>query len=79
MKNLCACNCGTRINPRNNRGWRSKTVGHFAPGHDDRRREVLERVPYRGKKYPLQVQLYEGRIPTALNRRQRGKVHDNTF
>lgn len=31
-KDLCACNCGTRIKPRNNKGKRGGRK--FASGHD---------------------------------------------
>ncbi len=49
MKNLCTCKCGTRIQPRNNRGWRAKSVGHFAPGHNQFHPEGGERMSRRKK------------------------------
>src|SRR5258707_818835 len=40
MKNLCACNCGTHITPKNNQGKRGGMK--FAPGHNQFRSESTE-------------------------------------
>jgi hypothetical protein len=60
QKNSFFCGCGLRRNPR----------GRFYPGHNQFRRELMERVPYRGMRKPPKVQIYDNKIPTALSRRR---------
>jgi hypothetical protein len=66
VSNLCACGCKTRVRAKNNKGKRGGIK--FAPGHNQFRTEIVERVPYRGKRKPPQVKLFEGKRPLSLRR-----------
>jgi hypothetical protein len=50
VSNLCACGCKSRVTTKNNKGKRGGLK--FASGHNQFRRESLERNLYRGKRKP---------------------------
>ena len=58
MKNQCFCGCGSRRNPKR----------RFAPGHNQFRREQVERMPYRGKRKPPAVKIYDNKRPLSLGK-----------
>lgn len=74
MKNLCACHCGLRVRPKNNRGQRGGRK--FVSGHNQFRKETPERFLsiHRARKgRAARVNIFEGKRPTALHR-NRGEV-----